>query len=356
MVRPNSYSGTHDDVEADSDLMSEENSTPIVVMGTGAMGTLFAARLSSEAAVTVVGSWKEQLSTIKDSGLLLTDNDGNQRSYALEVSDYNSPAISSQYAIILVKGWQTVRAAEAARELISPDGLVLTLQNGLGHYETLVEILGESHSAMGVTSEGAMVVAPGHTKHTGNGITYLGTTSATEERLVKLATLLSRSGFETRIAADLDGLVWGKLAINSGINALTALLQVRNGYLASDEIARGLMCLAAEETAAVAKAQDIRLPYESASERVIAVAMATAGNRSSMAQDIARGAPTEIESINGMVVRIGADHGLEVTVNRVLYRLIRRQIASGEWRSEIDRIPEQFRKQFAYLATQWKHS
>ncbi|MGB3716326.1 MAG: ketopantoate reductase family protein [Candidatus Promineifilaceae bacterium] len=335
--------------------MGEESLTNVAVIGTGAMGSLFAAQLSSNAAVTIVGSWKNQLSAIEESGLFLTDLEGNQTNHALAVGEYDSVEGPYQYAIILVKGWQTVRAAETVREILAPDGLAVTLQNGLGHFEILAALVGESHSAIGVTSEGAMIVGPGRTQHTGIGITHLGTSPATEKRLEKMARLLQRSGFETRLTADLDGLVWGKLAINSGINPLTALLQVRNGFLSTDVIARSLMCQAAEETAAVAKVQGIRLPYVNASEMIIDVAEATAANRSSMAQDIARGAPTEIESINGKVVHIAAEHGLEVTVNRVLYQLVKSQIATGDWRSEISKLPRGMRDQFRYLANQGNH-
>ncbi len=320
------------------------------MIGTGAMGSLFASRLSSNAAVTIVGSWKKQLSAIEETGLVLTDMKGNKTNHTLAVGEYDSVEGPFQYAIILVKGWQTVRAAETARKILAIDGLAVTFQNGLGHYEVLADLVGVSHSAIGVTSDGAMIASPGRIQHTGIGVTHIGTTPATEERLVKMAGLLRRSGFETQLTTDLDGLVWGKLAINSGINPLTALLQVPNGFLSADEVARSMMCRAAEETAALAKVQGIRLPYVNASERINDVAKATAANRSSMAQDIARGAPTEIESINGMVVQIAAEYGLEVKVNRALYQLIKYQIATGDWRSEIGKLPAGIREQFRYLA------
>ena len=335
--------------------MGEDLLTKIAVIGTGAMGSLFAGRLSSNAAVTIVGSWKKQLSAIEETGLVLTDMEGNQTNHVLAVGEYDSVEGPFQYAIILVKGWQTVRAAETARKILAIDGLAVTLQNGLGHYEVLADLVGGSHTAYGVTSDGAMIASPGRIQHTGIGVTHLGTKPATEKRLVKMAGLLRRSGFETQLTTDLNGLVWGKLTINSGINPLTALLQVPNGFLSTDEVARSMMCRAAEETAALAKVQGIRLPYTNASNRIVDVASATAANRSSMAQDIARGAPTEIESINGMVVQIGAEFDLEVAVNRALYQLVRNQIATGNWRSEIGKLPRGIREQFMYLANQGDH-
>jgi len=250
--------------------------TDIVILGSGAMGTLFAARLSAKNNVALVGSWSQQLGSIGESGLILSDTSGEQATYRFPVQEYNQAKGTYQLALILVKGWQTKRTVNIARKLLAPDGVVLTLQNGLGPFETLVEIVGEYHAAMGVTSEGAMIVKPGFTQHTGIGLTSLGATPITEERLGKIAILFREAGFATQLVEDLDGLVWGKLVVNSGINPLTALLQVRNGFLVENAVARNIMCLAAEETAAVAESQGIQLPYSSASDQVVDVATSTA--------------------------------------------------------------------------------
>lgn len=320
------------------------------------MGTLFAARLSAHNNVTLVGSWKEQLRSINESGLFLTDTSGGQTNCKFTVQEYDLVDGTYQLALILVKGWQTKQAALVTRRLLAPDGLALTIQNGMGHYESLVAAVGEYHAAMGVTSEGAMILKPGFTQHTGLGITSLGTTHFTEERLQKTADLFQEAGFATQLLGDLDGLVWGKLVVSSGINPLTALLQKRNGFLVENDVARYLMCLAAEETAALAESQGIQLPYSSASDRIVEVAKSTASNRSSMAQDIARSAPTEINSINGIIVQIAARQRIRVPVNQALLHLVRCQIAASasgdasDWRSQVNHLPVELRDQFEYLA------
>lgn len=281
---------------------------------------------------------------------MLTDNSGSEDKYDLAVGDYSSKDATYHVALILVKGSQTERAAAAAKNFLSQDGLALTLQNGLGHYEILEDAVGPDRSALGITSEGAMIVGLGRTHHSGAGVTYLGTTPSTEERLLQIAAVFRNSGFETHLAQDLDGLVWGKLAVNAGINPLTALLQVRNGFLSTDKDVQNLMCRAAEETRAVADAKGIKFPFESASARIIEVAAATAENRSSMAQDIARGAPTEIDSISGQIVRI-ADHlNVDVPVNRALLLLVKHQISTGDWRAAISSLSGEIKGHFEYLA------
>jgi 2-dehydropantoate 2-reductase len=252
-------------------------------------------------------------------------------------------------ALILVKGWQTERAADQAKEIVADSGLALTLQNGLGNLEILANTVGESRASLGVTSEGATMVSPGVVRHAGKGLTHLATTPETADRLGPIAELFNRAGFNTHLVESATSLVWGKLAVNAGINPLTALLQVPNGYLYKNPVARNLMCQAAEETAAVAHALGIDLPYESASERTIEVAKATAANRSSMAQDIARGMPTEIDAISGAISRYGKKVGIRTPINNVLIRLVKAQIETGDWQNELDKLPLEYQDRFRDL-------
>lgn len=122
------------------------------------------------------------------------------------------------------------------------------------------------------------------------------------------------------------GLVWGKLAINAGINPLTALLEVPNGELIRRPEARSLMGEAALEVANVAEARGIRLPYANPVEQMEQVAQRTAENDSSMLQDIRRGAPTEINAISGAVVREGQRPGVSAPVNRLLWKLVQAKV------------------------------
>jgi 2-dehydropantoate 2-reductase len=125
------------------------------------------------------------------------------------------------------------------------------------------------------------------------------------------------------LSDDLDALVWGKLVVNAGINALTALLRVPNGALAANMPARALMASAIAEAAAVAQARGTALPYADPLAHTLAVAHATGANHSSMLQDVLRGSPTEIDAINGAVVREGLRLGVPTPVNSFLTDLMR---------------------------------
>ena len=137
--------------------------------------------------------------------------------------------------------------------------------------------------------------------------------------------LLGSAGFEAHRCdpSEAESLLWGKLVVSCGINALTALLRIPNGELVARPDAADLMVRAAVECAAVACAKGIELPFSDPAERIKDVARRTASNKSSMLQDVLRGAPTECEAINGAVMREGIRLGVPTPINEVLWRLMR---------------------------------
>jgi len=322
----------------------------IVIIGVGAMGSLFAGRLSPLTEVVMLGHWPEQLAALKGQGLLLMHPDGQESRVKVQATDSLTEAGRAEIVLVLVKSWQTRRAAGQARQIISSGGLALTLQNGLGNLEILAESVGDERATLGVTSEGANMIAPGIVRHAGRGQTHLATLGHQLQNISQLADLFRAAGFESQLVDSARSLVWGKLAVNAGINPLTGLLQVANGYLTQDTIARDLMCRAAEETATVALAQGIKLPYPSAAERTLEVATATAANRSSMAQDLARGTPTEIEAISGAIIKSGKRLACPTPVNEALCHLVKAQIQDGHWRNKVNDLSEQITGEFRALA------
>ena len=318
----------------------------IVIIGSGAMGSLFACRLSSLADIVMLGTWSEQLFTVGSSGLLMQQPNGQESLHYFSTTSKPDVVGKSDVVLVLVKTWQTSRAAQQANQVLTHNGIAITLQNGLGNRQVLAAKLGESRVVQGITSEGAMMITPGVVRHAGHGLSHIAAKKGNQSLVSELVLLLNLAGFNTELVESTDSLIWGKLTVNSGINPLSALLQVPNGTLAEHIATRDLMCLAAEETAAVARAQGIPLPYESASDRVVEVAHATAQNRSSMAQDIARGTPTEIDSINGAIIRIGQSMRIETEVNQIFFSLIRSQIETGEWRSRIQLLSDPLKQKF----------
>lgn len=297
------------------------NAASIVIAGTGAMACLFGARLARHVPVTLLGLWPEGLAALKD-GIRLVGTDGSQEVIPVRPTSDPADCRGAKHALVLVKSWQTARAAGQLAECLAPDGLALTLQNGLGNLEILQDRLGEDRAALGVTTTGATLLGPGRVRPGGAGPTHL----APHPGLEPLVDLLRQAGFEVDLHDDLQSLLWGKLAVNAGINPLTALLDVPNGALLEDASARSVMVAAAEETAEVARAQGITLPYADASFQVMDVARRTAENTSSMLADMRRGAPTEVDAISGAVFEHGQRLEVATPINWTLWRLIQARV------------------------------
>ncbi len=284
----------------------------LTIAGTGAMACLFGARLAAVARVTLAGSWAEGIAAIRKSGIVV-EASGKCTAAPVAAVELGAGIEPADLVLVLVKAWQTGEVARHLRRLLKPGGIALTLQNGLGNLEAL-----GPDACLGVTYLGANLLGPGRVQHGGAGPTWV----AGPEWIVDL---FRRAGLEAAQGApeQVDALLWGKLSANCGINALTAILRVPNGALLRLPDAADLMKRAAMECAAVAAAKGIILPFPDAAEQVCEVARLTAFNRSSMLQDMLRGAPTECDAINGAVVRWGVRLGVPTSVNEVLFQLVR---------------------------------
>jgi len=284
------------------------------------MACLFAARLSAAGvSVTLLGTWPEGLEALRRRGVILVDPAGNEKAYPVRAISEPAEAAGTRFALVLVKSWQTERAARQLAGCLASNGVALTLQNGIGNRETLAKYLGAQRVALGVTTIGANLLGPGRVLLAGEGVVTLGVHS----RLGPLSDLLRSGKFVVENSPDANALLWGKLIINAGINPLTALLRVSNGELLERPSTRALLAATVREAAAVAVALGTRLPYPDPVVATEAIARRTAANRSSMLQDVLRGMPTEIDAICGAIVRAGEQTGISTPVNRTLWQLIR---------------------------------
>ncbi len=295
----------------------------ITIFGVGAMACLFGSRLADQAEVTLVGRWRAQIEALNSAPLLIVHPDGRQERVKLRATDDPESLPPADVALILTKSRGTELAARGAALILMPDGLAITLQNGIGNLEIIAAQVGAERAALGVTAQGAALDGPGRLRYGGAGRTFLATRPEIDEQVQAAADLFSRCGLETLVTPKVDSLVWGKLAVNAGINPLTALLRVPNGALVDSDSARGIMRAAADEVGTLAAALGIRLPFESAADRCEEVARLTAHNRSSMLQDALRGVETEVEVISGAVVRKGEELGVPTPVNAALYRMVK---------------------------------
>ena len=288
----------------------------ILILGTGALATLFGSRLAKAGvSVSMLGGWREGLATLEENGARV---EGEERGYPVFATSDPAKCKGFHSALVLVKSWQTPRAAAQLASCLDEEGVALTLQNGLGNDSVLASFLGWDRVARGVTSLGATLLGPGLVCEGGAGPV----TVETNRRTAFLKKVLRRAGFKVEVVRDIQSRVWGKLVVSSAINPLTALLRVKNGELLERPPIRSLMRELACETSEVAKSEGVRLPFENPGEAAEEVARRTAGNLSSMLQDVMRGVETEIEVINGEVVRLAEAKDLMVPVNRTILSLV----------------------------------
>jgi 2-dehydropantoate 2-reductase len=300
--------------------MPTEDTLRVAVIGAGAMGSMFGAWLSTVSKVWLIDVDQSLVEAIQRKGLTLNTPQKKAKTYALDAT--TSPETLEKpvdLVLIFTKSHHTENAAKTAKKLLKSDGVVLTLQNGLGNYETLCKTIGPERSMVGVTSHGATLVEPGHVLHAGSGPTYV---AKDARQSTSISYLLNQAGIETTECEDLQSVLWGKLTINAGINALAAILRVPNGALERHAASRYLMHKAVEETLLVAKGCGVSLPWQDPYSQVEKVCRATAKNRASMLQDILKGRRTETSAIHRAIAEKGHAIGIDVPFLRFLAEVV----------------------------------
>jgi 2-dehydropantoate 2-reductase len=296
----------------------------IAVVGAGAMGSLFGAMLAEAGnEVWLYDVWKEHVETLNRDGLRI-ERDDQTRVVPVKATTDPDQIGSAELTIIFVKSTQTRSAASTAGQISASDGAVMTLQNGMGNADGIAEFIPADRILAGTTSHGATMMGAGRIRHAGTGPTTIGSWSATEQgrlRAQQAAAFLNQAGIIAEAVNDVHSVVWNKLLINIGINAITALSGIKNGEILDQEATRRLSQLAVEEAMAVARARGIAINAD-AVDIVFKVAEATAANRSSMGQDVDNKRQTEIAAINGFVVHEAQKLGIEAPINFALTTLI----------------------------------
>jgi len=291
----------------------------IAVVGAGAMGSLFGGLLAASGEeVTLVDVWREHVESINAEGLRIGGHEGSRTIRVNATTDPSSVG-PVDLIILFVKSYDTIKATRDALPMVSEGTVFLSLQNGLGNIEKVSEAAVSGRVIPGTTAHGCTLIGPGEIVHAGRGPTIIGEPNGrVTERARDIRDALEGAGFETEISGNINGALWSKVLVNVGINPLTALKGLRNGELLDDPEIKETMRRAVEEAIEVAEGLGIDLGPGDHVEHVYDVARATAMNRSSMLQDVDRGRRTEIEALNGAVVRLAKGLGVDVPVNEAL--------------------------------------
>ncbi|MCA1669505.1 MAG: ketopantoate reductase family protein [Thermomicrobia bacterium] len=305
----------------------------ITVIGAGAMGSLFGALLQRAGnAVTLVDVRSEHVAALRKRDLTIEEPDGSRIAVRVPATTDAGAALAADLFVLLVKTPFTAAALKPFAGRIPARAMVLTLQNGIGNDEAITRALGRRvQITLGVTAQAATSLGPTTVRHRSSGPTIIGLPDGQRPaELEAVVATFSDAGIPTRMTRHIFEHVWQKLLVNVGINALTALANLPNGGLFTDPEMATLVRRLVGEAANVMRAEGIPAPPRDPVDFVRAVAEATKTDHSSMLEDLLAGRRTEIDAINGAIVRLGERHGIDVTANRVVTTLVHQRAKSAK--------------------------
>jgi len=302
----------------------------IMIIGAGSLGLLLAAKLSeSSYRITVVTRSQDQAEAIKQNGLVLDGTRVTSGNMSVECSAAGQAGSGDDPDFIFLMVKQTAiddKLLAYVNSRMAAKTILVCFQNGIGHEEKLSRAVGSGNLLLAVTTEAARKEGSNAVAHTGRGITYIGAAeqdSAPDEALqILLTDLLEKAGVRAEMSKNMVKRIWTKLLINAVINPLTAILRVQNGDLLLAPSTIALMRDLYDEAMLLAAAKQISLP-EDLWDTIHQVCKATARNHSSMLQDIMQKRRTEIDSMNGSLLRMAEAMNIELPVHRTVFRLVK---------------------------------
>jgi 2-dehydropantoate 2-reductase len=301
-------------------------SVKIAIIGAGAMGSLFASCLSSTVAeVWAFDIWKEHVDAIRRDGLIV-HRDGKMRILRLRATSSAEEAGVCDIAMVFVKFGQTAAAIAAARPMIGPDTMIVTLQNGIGNVEIIAALCPDSAIAFGLTTLTCELLRAGHIEESyrGEGETSLWPRNgAGTEKLQVLCAFLRSGGINAALEPDIGLKIWKKLVVNCCLNTMCAITGQKVGAIADSPAALTFLDGVADEIAAAASLEGVPLSAGEARTFLRSVAHEARNHEPSMLIDVRNRRRTEIDCLNGAVLAVCEKHGLAAPHNSGLYAMIR---------------------------------
>jgi len=299
----------------------------VVVLGAGAMGSLFGGLLAEGGLkVTLVDPWAEHIGQINKDGLKMVGF-GGDRVIPINATTNAAEVKSADIVFVQCKANFNAAAAESVRHLFDADTntVAISFQNGLGNEEELAEYFGDYRVLGGLTAQGANIEAPGIVRNHAELPSYIGEMGGgVSERVRQIAATLTKGGLPTEASENIRQDIWRKLMANIAISAVSGVTGLNIGQIFNQHLADQASYAALDEAILVANAAGIELNAEEAREILgkIAGPNGTPGNKSSLRVDIENERPSEIDYINGAVVKLGRKHNVPVPVNETLVSLV----------------------------------
>ena len=300
----------------------------IIFVGVGALGSYFGGALAEAGHdVTLLIRNKAHRDAIRADGLIL-HRDGVEARIDPVVVDTETAGDAgiADIVIVFTKTGATKAALQAATPVIGPDTRLVTVQNGLGNAEDLAAFVPMDQVIYGTTMAPGDMVAPGVVSTHGSHVTQFraaGENPVTGRMANDLAAMLSAAGIDTRVNSDVDRVIWAKVAFNCAMNSLCALLDTSPGPLLDSGEMKALVTATIMEGCDVAAAVGVEVDRDGVHQTLEMVHREHRGHVPSMLVDFRNRQPTEIASLNGAVVALGARHGVPTPRNETLLALVR---------------------------------
>jgi len=289
----------------------------IVVLGSGAIGSLFGYFLSKENNVVLIGR-KNHVNEIKQSGLNIKgETNANVKLSAFEkVEDVK---FIPDLLILAVKSYDTENSIRQAEKIIDENTFVMSLQNGLDNVDKIEKYVPRKNISICITTHGVVFSKPGFIQHTGVGKTVVGTLENNNNQFIKkIAKMLNKSGVKTTISKNIIEDIWVKAIVNSSINPLTAIFNCKNGYLLENPVLEKIVEKICMESTNIANSCKINVSYDDMIKKTKEVISDTSNNYSSMHQSFNYGKKTEIDSINKIFVQKAEENNVDCMLNKII--------------------------------------
>ena len=294
----------------------------IAVIGAGAMGSIYGGHLALQNEVYLVDTNPKVVQTINEQGIRLEEN-GEDHIYRPKAVTDTSALPEMDLIILFVKALFSRAALNGNRNLIGKDTYLMTLQNGSGHEDILGEFVAKERIIIGTTEDQGTILGMAHIRHGGTGGTNLGMLTPDDEGMLpKLKETLDQCGFRARIHENIQQLIWNKLFVNVALSAVTAVLNVKMGYIAQNPNAFALSAQLLHEAVTVAHAMGLEADEAHLLQEIKETSERVPEGITSICADLSAGRKTEVDTISGSFVRAAKKCGVEVPAHEFLVNMV----------------------------------
>lgn len=294
----------------------------IVVIGAGAMGSIYGGHLSLNNEVYLVDTNQSVVDQINKEGLKIEEGGVTNTYHPTAVTSTAEVGVAD-VVILFVKAIFSKAALDGNKNLFGPDTRLLTLQNGAGHEDLLMNYVPKDHVVIGTTEDNGAVLGMGHIRRGGTGVTNVGLlTEDKDGYLPKLKEAFDSCGFQVKIHENIQQLIWDKLFTNVSLSAVTGILQVDMGYIAANEFAWNMTKQLIHEAVMTAQALGIACDEEAITKKVRETSENNPNGRTSIRADLEAGRKTEVNTISGAVVRAAAKCGIKVPTHEFVVNMV----------------------------------